>query len=57
MWAPIAAVLLAFGAFSTPDAVESEKVWLAQHQAQETDQFQCADVDSAAQKADEPTTC
>ncbi|MGD2082047.1 MAG: hypothetical protein PVF91_03725 [Chromatiales bacterium] len=45
MWAPIAAVLMAVGTFSTPGAIESEQEWLAQQRAADVEQFQCAEVD------------
>ena len=57
MWAPIAAVLFALGSFTTPEAIESEQEWLAQHRGAETEEFQCAEVDMKARESEQAGTC
>jgi hypothetical protein len=57
MWAPIAAVIMALGTFSTPEAIDSEQEWLAQHRAADTEQFQCADVKVTTEKSDQSGAC
>jgi hypothetical protein len=48
---------MAFGTFTTPEAIDSEQEWLAQHRAADTEQFQCADVNVKTEKSDQPGAC
>jgi hypothetical protein len=57
MWAPIAAVLMALGTFSTPEAIQSEQEWLAQHRDTQVEELQCAEVDVKAEESDRSGTC
>ena len=54
MWAPIAAILIAVGAFSTPKAIDSEHQWLAQHKGTESTQLNCMVAGTEAQKTEQP---
>jgi hypothetical protein len=62
MWAPIAAVLFAFGVFNTPGDIQAEQQYLAQQSALQEQQFQCAEtemtkVDISARKTDKSGAC
>jgi hypothetical protein len=58
MWAPIAAVIMALGTFTTPEAIDSEQQWLAEHRAGNPEQFECAEmVVETKTKSDRSDTC
>ena len=50
MWAPIAAVLLTVGAYSTPSMITAEQAYLKQHPSVHVQDIQAANVTAKAPK-------
>jgi hypothetical protein len=57
MWAPIAAVIMALGTISTPEAIHSEQEWLAEHRSPRTEQFECAEMAGKVEESAQSEAC
>ncbi len=50
MWTPIAAVLLAFGAYHSPSLISAEQAYLKQHPSVHVEDIQAANVGAKTPK-------